>query len=248
MINYPKNIIIPMAGLSNRFTSAGYTLPKYMLYIGDKSLFRLAIESFSKYFKLSKFTFICRDIYCTKQFIENECKLIGIENYDIIITEPTSGQAETVYVGVKNLHKDEDILIFNIDTFRPNYSFPNNVGDGYLECFIGEGKNWSYAKTQDNTSDSDVIETAEKRQISDFCSTGIYYFKTILDFERAFLECNDNTNNERYVAPLYNCMIKGGKKIKVNLINKSEVIFCGTPEEYEKCYLNHKNKFITEHE
>ena len=29
-------------------------------------------------------------------------------------------------------------------------------------------------------------------------------------------------------------MIKDGKKIKVNLIDKSEVIFCGTPEEYEK--------------
>ena len=28
-------------------------------------------------------------------------------------------------------------------------------------------------------------------------------------------------------------MIKDGKKIKVNLINKSEVIFCGTPEEYK---------------
>ena len=54
------------------------------------------------------------------------------------------------------------------------------------------------------------------------------------DFEKAFLECNDNTNNERYVAPLYNCMIKDGKKIKVNLIDKSEVIFCGTPEEYNK--------------
>ena len=72
MTNYPKNIIIPMAGLSSRFTKSGYTLPKYMLYVGNKSLFRLAVESFEKYFKLSRFTFICRDVYCTKKFIENE--------------------------------------------------------------------------------------------------------------------------------------------------------------------------------
>lgn len=237
MNNYPKNIIIPMAGLSSRFTKAGYTLPKYMLYTGRKSLFRLAVESFEKYFSLSKFTFICRDVYCTKEFIKNECKLMGINDYNVIITEPTSGQAETVYIGVKNLNKDEDILIFNIDTFRLDYEFPENVGDGYLECFIGDGENWSYAKTEDDTINSNVIETAEKRQISDFCSTGIYYFKTIEDFEKAFLECKDNTNNERYVAPLYNCMIKDGKKVKVNLIDKSEVIFCGTPEEYEQ-FLN----------
>ena len=122
-----------MAGLSNRFVKSGYILPKYMLYAGNKSLFRLAVESFEKYFKLSKFTFICRDVYCTKQFIENECKLIGIENYNIIVTEPTSGQAETVYIGVKELNKDEDILIFNIDTFRHNYILPENLGDGYIE-------------------------------------------------------------------------------------------------------------------
>lgn len=234
MKNYPKNIVIPMAGLSSRFAKSGYTLPKYMLYVDNKSLFRLAVESFERYFKLSKFTFICRDVYCTKQFIENECKLIGIDNYNIVTVEPTSGQAETVYIGIKELNKNEDVLIFNIDTFRPNYIFPDNVGDGYLECFIGEGQNWSYAKTKDGTVYSDVVETAEKCEISNFCSTGIYYFKNICDFEKSFLECNDNTNNERYVAPLYNCMIEDGKQIKVNLIDKSDVIFCGTPEEYKK--------------
>lgn len=234
MKNYPKNIVIPMAGLSSRFAKSGYTLPKYMLYVDNKSLFRLAVESFERYFKLSKFTFICRDVYCTKQFIENECKLIGIDNYNIVTVEPTSGQAETVYIGIKELNKNEDILIFNIDTFRPNYIFPDNVGDGYLECFIGEGQNWSYAKTKDGTVYSDVVETAEKCEISNFCSTGIYYFKNICNFEKSFLECNDNINNERYVAPLYNCMIKDGKQIKVNLIDKSDVIFCGTPEEYKK--------------
>ena len=37
--------------------------------------------------------------------------------------------------------------------------------------------------------------------------------------------------------------IKDGKKIKVELIDKSEVIFCGTPEEYEK-YI--RTQFINE--
>ena len=32
-----------------------------------------------------------------------------------------------------------------------------------LECFIGEGNNWSYAKTEDGTINSNVVETAEKR-------------------------------------------------------------------------------------
>ena len=48
-------IVIPMAGLSSRFTKAGYTLPKYMLYVVDKSLFYLAVRSFEHYFQS------CRD-------------------------------------------------------------------------------------------------------------------------------------------------------------------------------------------
>ena len=37
-------IIIPMAGLSSRFTNAGYVLPKYMLYVKNRSLFNLAVS------------------------------------------------------------------------------------------------------------------------------------------------------------------------------------------------------------
>ena len=44
-------IIIPMAGLSQRFIDEGYTLPKYMLYIGNQSMFTLSVSSFKKYFK-----------------------------------------------------------------------------------------------------------------------------------------------------------------------------------------------------
>ena len=39
-------IVIPMAGLSSRFTKAGYTKPKYMLPLAGKSVFAHSIESF----------------------------------------------------------------------------------------------------------------------------------------------------------------------------------------------------------
>jgi hypothetical protein len=46
-----------MAGLSKRFTDAGFTLPKYMLYAREKSLFNLAVSSFEAYFKTEKIYF-----------------------------------------------------------------------------------------------------------------------------------------------------------------------------------------------
>lgn len=229
-----------MAGLSSRFTKAGFTLPKYMLYVRDKSLFRLAVESFREYFDSARFVFVARDVFDTEGFIAGECRVMGIANFStVILDRPTDGQAETVLKGTENaaVPSDEPILIFNIDTFRPNFRLPEIASrcDGYLECFEGEGDNWSYARTDDGKATSRVVETAEKRRISSFCSTGVYYFKTAGDFLTAYELNNDErygSGRELYVAPLYNKLIAKGEDIRVNLIDRDEVIFCGTPDEY----------------
>lgn len=37
---------------------------------------------------------------------------------------------------------------------------------------------------------------------------------------------------ERYVAPLYNFLINSGKEIRVDIVDRKDVVFCGVPEEY----------------
>lgn len=232
-------IVIPMAGLSSRFTNAGYTLPKYMLYVKDKSLFNLAVSSFKKYFETCKFVFVARTVFDTETFIKQECKLLGIRDFSVVMLDhPTAGQAETVLKGIEGSHlsADESILIFNIDTFRPGFTFPKlfREWDGYLEVFKGSGTNWSYAKTESPDS-TRVVETAEKREISDNCSSGIYYFKKVSDFVDAYKENLVNPEigvPELYVAPLYNKLIKKSRNIQIEVISRDEVIFCGVPQEY----------------
>jgi len=240
-------IIIPMAGLSSRFTKAGFTLPKYMLYVKDKSLFNLSVSSFSNYFENTRFVFIARDVFDTERFIQEECKLLGIKDFSVVILDkPTRGQAETVLKGIEGAHiaDEEEILIFNIDTFRSDFVFPEDIAewDGYLEVFEGNGANWSYAKTESVTS-TRVIETAEKHEISTHCSTGIYYFRKVEDFKKAYYENLIHPIQgvpELYVAPLYNFLIKEDRRIHINIIPRDSVIFCGTPDEYEeelfKCF------------
>ena len=231
-------IIISMAGLSQRFINEGFTLPKYMLYIGNKSLFNLSVSSFEQYFKTCKFLFIARDVYDTKRFIEEETRLLGIENYDVLILDQTTkGQAETVYIGLKNsnIEMDESITIFNIDTFHKKFQLPLNIKDwdGYLEVFWGDGNNWSYAKTESQNS-TKVIETAEKVQISNYCSTGMYYFNRAFNYLEAYE--NEYLNNtlikEQYIAPLYNFLIRNGKAIHIHLIEQTDLQICGVPNEY----------------
>lgn len=238
MNNQPV-IVIPMAGLSSRFTKAGYTLPKYMLYAHDKSLFNLAVNSFERYFDEARFVFIARDVFDTKSFIEKECELLRIKSFTVVVLDqPTKGQAETVILGLEKagVSDDASILIFNIDTFRPGFTFPKEIDqwDGYLEVFTGSGANWSYARTESEDS-TKVVETAEKREISHYCSTGIYYFRQCADFKEAYGASGLYTTDrikEYYVAPLYNELIRKGKDIHIHLIPREDVIFCGVPQEY----------------
>ena len=80
-------------------------------------------------------------------------------------------------------------------------------------------------------------QTAEKKPISDLCSTGLYFFNKKQDYLDSYYEYllkpeEEWENGEIYIAPLYNKLIERGKQIHFFLIEKNDVIFCGTPSEF----------------
>lgn len=113
-----------------------------------------------------------RDIENTSNFIKEECKKLGIKSYESVrLEQETLGQAHTVRLGLEraNIKDDESILIFNIDTFRPNFSLPTTLDfcniDGYLEVFEADGEQWSFVLADENDN---VIKTAEKEEFQVF--------------------------------------------------------------------------------
>lgn len=234
--------IIPMAGRSSRFYEAGYSKPKYMLPLGESTVLGHSLKSFEKYFRSDKFLILCRANAEEYLFIRREIEALGIKKIQIInLPDVTKGQAETVFLGLKksSFLENDPLYIFNIDTFRPCFTKPSfeKIIDGYLEVFVGEGDNWSYAKTLEGTDK--VIKTAEKLPISDYCCTGLYFFKNPDIFIETFVKTygKDCIGNEQYIAPMYNSLILDGKDIRINLIPKNDVVFCGVPSEYE-CLLS----------
>lgn len=232
-----------MAGVSSRFKKAGYDLPKYMLEGKGKTLFEHSVESFKNYFDTQLFLFVALSVYDTEHFIEDKCQKMGVKNYKIVILDqPTRGQAETVYLGLKGMEikQDTNITIFNIDTFRSDFVYPENfdieVVDGYLETFIGTGKNWSNVLPE-SAGSSSVIKTAEKQEISEYCCTGLYYWKSALKFMSLYENYQskplaDVDAGEYYIAPMYNDLIEQGGDVHFSIISHDDVVFCGVPSEY----------------
>lgn len=236
-------IVVPMAGLSRRFSEAGYIEPKYMLQAHGQTIFAHAVSSFERYFDDVSFLFVARDVFDTAEFIWRECKSLGIRSVDVVIlSEPTAGQAETVAIGLNKIkaNLEEPLTIFNIDTLRADFCFPSEFDirsvDGYLEVFHGRGNNWSYVRPAPFENNR-VAETTEKVPVSNLCCTGLYHFKSVKTFTSAYAPFAEARAcemglRELYVAPIYNVLIENGCDIRYSVIDRSAVTFCGVPEEY----------------
>lgn len=227
-----------MAGRSQRFLDAGYLSPKFMLDLKGESVFAHAVRSFQEYFWGDTFLFVHGDDTAVAAFVRQECERLGVRNILLHGVGPTAGQAETVALGLDRwqVSPDEPVTIFNIDTFRPGFRFPGGSfkdAAGWLEVFRGSGPNWSYVEPARGIEPR-VARTAEKEEISDLCCTGLYHFARHRDFRAALAaERQARQAKELYVAPLYNHLIATGADIAWRLIERRQVVFCGTPAEYE---------------
>jgi hypothetical protein len=233
-------LVFPMAGLSRRFAEAGFSEPKYKLPLWGATVFDHAVGGFRSLFETDPFLFIARGGQDVRAFIEQRCTVLGIRYVLIVMLDrETRGQAETVLLGLRvaGPPQDQAATVFNIDSFRAAFDFPNaewwSRSDGYLEVFHGTGDNWSYVSPSVSGSEPLVAETAEKRPISDLCCTGLYHFAHWGDLAAALdSEISRPAVGELYVAPLYNYLIGRGRRIHYRVIPREAVTFCGVPSEY----------------
>ena len=229
-------IIITMAGLGTRFRKEGYDCPKYMIEAKGKTLFEWSMDSLLGYNDhVSKYVFVVRREDHSSSFIKNQCLKYGITNAEIVeIDKLTDGQATTCMLAIPYCNPDESIMVYNIDTYVEPYEmkYSDIQGDGHIPCFHAEGDHWSFVQVDENGK---AIEVREKKRISDNCSLGAYYFSSAKLFCDLYTEYySDDSHlekNEKYIAPLYNYMIKKNMTVTISLINPDKVHVLGTPEE-----------------
>ena len=234
------DIVITMGGLGSRFRKAGYTVPKYMIEAKGKTLFEWSLISLEGYRDVADrhiFVALKDEKADVENFIRLECSKLGLENYNIILLDHvTDGQATSALKASQCWNPENPILIYNIDTYvEPGEMSPSDIkGDGHIPCFHAEGEHWSFVRLDDLGK---AVEVREKKRISDNCTLGAYYFSSGALYSRIYQEYyGENKNlekNEKYVAPLYNHMIKLGFVVTISIVNFKKVHVLGTPKELD---------------
>lgn len=241
------NFIIPMAGLGSRFQKAGYARPKMLLTVHGKTLLEWAVDSLPLEL-CSNLIFVVlaahEDAFYITDFIRQKYQSNHYQISFKILETVTRGQAETVCLAQDLMVLDTDLLIFNIDTYFCSNTLKTCLlrpdSDGVLGGFRHQSPKYSYALCD---REGVVIKTAEKIVISDLALTGLYHFKKAQDFlriARSHIQNNVLTHDEFYIAPMYNELIKLGKRFVVDLCQEHWIL--GTPEELDYFKNNYVKK------
>ncbi len=232
------DIVITMGGLGARFRKCGYDKPKYMIEAKGKTLFEysmISLEGFKD--AAQRYIFIAmadekEDVYT---FIDTKCKELSLPEYHIIILDYlTDGQATTAMLANKYWSEENGLLIYNIDTYVESGQMNTSQlkGDGFIPCFKAEGDHWSFVRLDENGR---AVEIKEKQRISDNCTLGAYYFKSCAFYAKLYGDYYGSNpelvNGEKYVAPIYDYLLKQGGDIYISDIDPKYVHILGTPEE-----------------
>lgn len=228
------NIVIPMAGEGTRFRERGYSFPKPLIPIHDKTMIQVVAESLTLE---GRYIFLCRREHLQQYAIEAMLRLF-VRDFEIIeVPGLTEGAACTVLLTRDRIDNDEELIIANSDQWirwNPTRFLSYVRGkraDGGILTFQSTHPKWSYAKVD---PEGFVTEVAEKVPISTHATVGVYYFRQGKLFVRGaeeMIQKNIRTNNEFYVCPVYNQLLGWGAKVLHFPVE--EMWGLGTPEDLE---------------
>jgi NDP-sugar pyrophosphorylase family protein len=233
-------IVVPMAGLGERFQAAGYQVPKPLIPIHGMPMIEVVVNNLRPR-QSHRFVFICQEehdrVHNLRNFLESlepGCEVICIDG-------TTEGAACTVLMARELINTQEPLMIANCDQWVNSpidkylSAFRRSGSHGFIMTMWSNSPKWSYVKRDANGRVSTVIE---KQVVSDEATVGIYNFSSGCDFVAAadaMIESDIRVNNEFYVAPVYTQLISWGRHIDTYSIGHDGdgMYGLGTPADLE---------------
>jgi NDP-sugar pyrophosphorylase family protein len=232
-------IIVPMAGVGDRFVKAGYVDPKPLIEVNGKRIIEYIVQMFD--IENDEFVFVINQEHSTNTNVIEIIKKL-VKNSEIhIIPNHKKGPVYTL----KNLDikDDEEVIITYCDNpYLWNYDdFKESIknSDGCILSHVGFHPHRLSPTFMAHIKEKDgkLIEIKEKEPYTDkpmeeHASTGTYYFSKgeyVKKYFKQLMDLDINYNGEYYVTLVYNLMVRDG--LNVTIYDTDYVSVFGTPEE-----------------
>ena len=238
-------VVIPMAGVGQRFKDLGYAAPKPLIRLGDG---RMIVEHVLDMFDRDndEFVFVVNATHAEEENIGVE--LAQLVNGCVVEVMPDHklGPVHTLTAAFKHVRPNEEVIVAYCDgkvdwdyaafkrwlkAARPHGCLVTH--SGFHPHTLSSTK-MAFVRVEDGCR---VVQVQEKQSFtndpfSEHASSGVYYFKRGGDLKKyaeAYLRDGDSFRGEYYVTLLYNLMIAAGGTVR--FYDTDYVAILGTPHE-----------------
>lgn len=248
------NILVLLAGSGGDFIKNEQKYPKLLSEINGKIMIEIVIEG------LSSLTTPENNIIFVISKYDNERYFLGdvidliLPNSTVIVSEgETAGAALTSLLAIECIDENDPLVLINGDQLLDCNErevikfFIENDADAGVIVFNSLHPRWSYVKINEEGM---VVESAEKKPISNKATAGFYYYKKSLDYIRNVKKMilkGGSVRDKYYVCPVFNEMILEQKKILTHSIKHQDYHSFMSQEkikEFEKYYTLTNNKTL----
>jgi dTDP-glucose pyrophosphorylase len=236
-----------MAGSGHRFKTEGYKEYKPMIDVCGKPMIERVIENLTPKYRDHRFIFVTLSNMTDERLLN----ILRKPNSSIIMLPyMTQGATESALKAENLINNDERLLLSSCDQLVDipidDFIDASWFSDGAYLTHHATELNHSFAITKKNSNE--VIKIVEKpdKVVSTHAGIGPFLYRKGSDFVSAAKEMikdDFKVNNEYYNAPVFNWMIKRGKKVTIYEIPNKQTHMLGTPAELEE-YVNDNTKTI----
>ena len=228
------NIIIPMAGNGKRFADSGFILPKPLIPVAGKAMYRHAVDGLPLDMATRLIFVIRQDGYTQILMDDIRQNYAQYNPYIHVLAEVTRGQAETVLTCEPFINLTKATLVHNCDTQIGTdidwQKILDDHADGCVVLFKSNQNRWSYAQLDE--TETYITHMREKEVISPYASSGTYYFKDtkqLMNDIRLIIHSDMREGNEYYLSTVYGYMMRQ-KAVIVPVVTNHLLCF-GTPQD-----------------
>jgi NDP-sugar pyrophosphorylase family protein len=239
-------LVVPMAGLGQRFADAGYALPKPLVPVdGLPMVVRAALDLPPA----DRRVFIVHPDH-VRQYQIDEVLARHLPGCQIVVAPGlTQGQACTVRLAADELDLDDSVLIAACDNSHVYdiEAFDRLTGETGIDCLI-----WTYRHdtrvlhkpqahgwVETRAGSIDVQRVSCKKPISsnlldDHVVSGCFWFRSarqLIDGIDELVASEERVNNEFYLDVVPNLLVRQGRRVAAFEVEK--YIGWGTPEDLQ---------------